>query len=120
MDVVIAEPNNTDSVEGVAAFKSARMWSTPKMKANAPKWNAKSSYDTLLASVAVQKDLAGAVKEVVADVREQRQYFKKIYRSIDKIHILQKKHFLQVETIEREKLKSFMEEMRAREVHYKL
>lgn len=82
--------------------------------------------DMLLAELAVQRELVESVKEAVSDAKEHKQSFKKIYRSLDSIYELQKKNFQAMEKLKKEEIEqmrrhhTFMEEMRKKEVQYKL
>lgn len=88
--------------------------------------SAKSASNMLLAELAVQKELVETVKEAVGDAKDQKESIKRIYRSLDSIYGLQKKHFQAMEKMKREQIdemrrhNTFMEEMRLKEVEYKL
>lgn len=95
-------------------------------KSDVGKEASKISYDALQDELKVQKELLETIKKMEANQKEQEQSRKRIYRALDKINDNQQKHFKTMETLKRHEIEelrrhnAFIENLRAKEVEYKL
>lgn len=86
----------------------------------------KSPSDALQAELTIQKELLDTIKAAVVNSEQHHQRSKRLFRSVEKMVDLSKSHYKKMEMLKREEIdemrrhNAYIEQMRAREVEYKL
>ncbi|XP_017479975.1 PREDICTED: uncharacterized protein LOC108369387 isoform X2 [Rhagoletis zephyria] len=60
--------------------------------------------EILVEEVAIHRELCDTIKGAVSESKEQQENVKKIYRAIDSMQVVQKKHFKEMEKLKREEI----------------